>query len=111
MRYGSMNITEPKRKRKLNVVAGKSVSFKEIEDYIESGPSGENKKKKNNDKNAAKKTKMPDNKTKATKEKERSNNSDVTAHKQITENHSSTSDENNIKKNKRKGIGKKTKRT
>lgn len=111
MRYGSMNITEPKRKRKLNVVAGKSVSFKEIEDYIESGPSGENKKKKNNDKNAAKKTKMPDNKTKATKEKERSNDSNVTAHKQITENHSSTSDENNIKKNKRKGIGKKTKRT
>lgn len=31
MRYGSMNIREPKKKRKLEVVAGKSVSAEEVE--------------------------------------------------------------------------------
>lgn len=35
MRYGSMNIVEPKRKRKLNVLPGKSVAPEEIEDYAE----------------------------------------------------------------------------
>ncbi|CAG4984463.1 unnamed protein product [Parnassius apollo] len=35
MRYGSMNIIEPKRKRKLNVLPGKSVAAEEIEDYAE----------------------------------------------------------------------------
>lgn len=65
MRYGSMNIVEPKRKRKLNVLPGKSVAPEEIEDYAEtdvdnsmanpkktkydtsiSGPSGLNNKNK-----------------------------------------------------------------
>ncbi|CAH0722756.1 unnamed protein product, partial [Brenthis ino] len=35
MRYGSMNIVEPRRKRKLNVLPGKSVAPEEIEDYAE----------------------------------------------------------------------------
>ncbi|CAH2104403.1 unnamed protein product [Euphydryas editha] len=35
MRYGSMNIVEPRRKRKLNVLPGKSVAPEETEDYAE----------------------------------------------------------------------------
>ncbi|KAL4702606.1 hypothetical protein ACJJTC_016082 [Scirpophaga incertulas] len=35
MRYGTINITEPKRKRKLDVIPGKSVGYAESEDYVE----------------------------------------------------------------------------
>ncbi|KAG6454153.1 hypothetical protein O3G_MSEX008533 [Manduca sexta] len=38
MRYGTINIVEPKRKKKLNVEAGKSVLCSSEEDYIETEP-------------------------------------------------------------------------
>ncbi|XP_060802603.1 uncharacterized protein LOC132902258 [Amyelois transitella] len=52
MRYGTMGIKENTRKRKLNVVAGQSVSASTEEDYVESeptaGPSTSSRKQKRN---------------------------------------------------------------
>ncbi|XP_028167146.1 uncharacterized protein LOC114357630 [Ostrinia furnacalis] len=48
MRYGSMNIMEPKNKRKINVIAGRSVSNEEMERYAETDPESEIKKKRMN---------------------------------------------------------------
>ncbi|XP_050560611.1 uncharacterized protein LOC126912470 [Spodoptera frugiperda] len=85
MRYGSMNIVEPRRKRKLNVLPGKSVASEEIENYAEtdvensmeilkktkyntsiSGPSGLN----NKNKGKAKKNTITNLKLKPIEEKE-----------------------------------------
>ncbi|KAJ2954347.1 hypothetical protein O0L34_g2605 [Tuta absoluta] len=48
MRYGTMNVTEPKKKKKLAVVAGKSVTAEDVEKYL--GENGETE--------AAKKSKL-----------------------------------------------------
>lgn len=50
MRYGSINIVEPRRKRKLNLLQGESVAPEEIEDYAETDvdTSVANLKKKQN---------------------------------------------------------------